>query len=66
MKRWRNAKKPKSKSSKRETRRKKVTEEVMELDRNLLRKLRDDPLGSSKAAMDEAMEIYASERLAKR
>jgi len=31
----------------------------MELDRNLLRKLRDDPLGSGEAAMDEVMEIYA-------
>ena len=66
MKRRRNAKKSKTKNSKRKARQKKVTEEVVELDRNLLRKLRDDPLGSSKAALDEVMEIYASERLAKR
>jgi len=68
MKGQRNAKRFKTKNSKRKARRRKLPEEVIELDRNLLRKLRDDPLGlgSSETAMDEVMEIYASERVAKR
>jgi len=66
MKRQRNAKKFKTKNFKREARQRKVAEEVIELDRNLLRRLRADPLGSSEAALDEVMEIYASEGLAKR
>jgi hypothetical protein len=61
-----NAKKFKTKNFKRGARRKKVVEEVIQLDRNLLRKLRGDPLGSSEAALDEVIEIYASEGLAKR
>jgi hypothetical protein len=66
MKRQRKAQKFKTKNFKREARQKKVAEEVIQLDRNLLRKLRGDPLGSSEAALDEVMEIYASEGLAKR
>ena len=66
MKKRRNAKKFKTAKSKTKASQKKVTEAVMELDRNLLRKLRDDPLGSSETAIDEVMEIYVSERLAKR
>ena len=66
MKRQRNAEKFNTKNFKRKARQRKVAEEVIELDRNLLRKLRADPLGSSEAALDEVMEIYASEGLAKR
>ena len=66
MKRQRNAKKFKTKNLKREARQGKGAEEVIQLDRNLLRKLRGDPLGSSEAALDEVMEIYASEGLVKR
>ena len=40
----------------------KTAEEVIQLDRNLLRELQDDPLGSTEAATDEAMEIYGQER----
>jgi hypothetical protein len=66
MKRQRNAKKFKTKNFKREARQRKVAEEVIQLDRNLLRRLRGDPLGSSEAALDEVTEIYASAGLAKR
>jgi hypothetical protein len=66
MKRQRTAKKFKTKNIKREPRQRKVAEEVIQLDRNLLRKLRGDPLGSSEAALDEVMEIYASEGLTER
>jgi len=66
MKRQRTAKKFKAKNFKRESRKRKVAEEVIQLDRNLLRRLRGDPLGSSEAALHEVMEIYASEGLAKR
>jgi len=43
MKRQRNAKKFKTKNFKRKARQRWVGEEVIELDRNLLRKLRGDP-----------------------
>jgi hypothetical protein len=66
MKGQRNAKKFKTKNFKREARQRKVVEKVIQLDRNLLRKLRGDPLGSSEAALDEVMEIYASEGLTER
>jgi hypothetical protein len=43
MKRQRTAKKFKTKNFKREARQRKVAEEVIQLDRNLLRSLRGDP-----------------------
>jgi hypothetical protein len=54
--------KPQTKKPQTKVHQRKTAEEVMELDRNLLRELQDDPLGSTEAATDEAMEIYGQDR----